>query len=63
MKTCVVRVFGPAAANATAPRWFCVVIVSSGIVARSHAFDTAGYGLTPNCATNPGTTRKIGAPS
>jgi RNase P/RNase MRP subunit POP5 len=42
MKTCVVRVFGPAAANETAPRLFSYTTGSSGIVACSHACDTSG---------------------
>ena len=63
MKTCVVRVFGPADANATVPRVLWTITGSSGIVALCQAVDTWGYGLIPNWTTNFGTTRKNLAPS
>jgi hypothetical protein len=61
--TCVVRVFGPAAAKLTAPRVLWAATGSSGIVARSHAVETVGYGLIPNWTTKFGTTRKNSTPS
>ena len=63
MKTCVVRVFGPADANVTAPLVLWTVTGSSWIVAFCQAFDTWGYGLIPNWTTNFGTTRKNSTPS
>src|SRR5689334_3206397 len=58
MKSWVVRVFGPAEANETAPRVLCAFTGSSVIVAERHAAETFGSGLIPNWTTKPGTTRK-----
>ena len=57
MKSCVVRVFGPRAANDSVPRLLLTLTGSSGIVRSNQAAEMVGSGLNPNCAMKPGTTR------
>src|SRR5437899_1085703 len=53
MKSCVVRVPGPAVAKLTMPRVLCWRTGSSGIRASRHTAATCGSPWIPNCAMNP----------
>ena len=62
MKSCVVRVFGPAVANVIVPgALLCVtwIVLDVRVVARR--LFTAGSALNPNCTMKPGTLRKNAA--
>jgi hypothetical protein len=58
MKSCVVRVFGPAVAKLTMPRRLLCLTESSGISILSHAACTLGEPCIPNCTMKELTTRK-----
>src|SRR5213080_4378723 len=53
MKSCVVRVPGPAVAKLTAPRELCWRTGSSGMRASRHTAATCGSPWIPNCAMKP----------
>jgi hypothetical protein len=58
MKSCVVRVSGPAVAKVSIPRLFDCVTGSSGILASRHTRFTAGSPLMPNWTMKFSITRK-----
>src|SRR5271156_194195 len=61
MKSCVVRVFGPAVANVMVPGALLCLHGSSLMFAFRHTLLTDGSALSPNCTMNPGTLRKNAA--
>ena len=63
MKTWALRVFGPPVANVTRPGVFETRTGSSGITRDRHFTVSFGSAAKPNCAMNPGITRKNAAPS